>query len=83
MVADTAMLRGPAVLGGPARPAITNIVGKKCELLHARGNNLHRHDLNFIMTIRVSEVTVIVKGGPIIKTCCGACGQIVTSLHRL
>jgi len=32
MVADTAMLRGPAVLGGPARPTITNIVGKKCEL---------------------------------------------------
>jgi len=32
MVADTAMLRGPAVLGGPALPTIKNIVGKKCKL---------------------------------------------------
>jgi len=34
MVADTAMLRGPAVLGGPSRPTIKNIVGKKCELFY-------------------------------------------------
>jgi len=38
MVADTAMLRGPAVLGGPARPTIKNIVGREFELLHARDN---------------------------------------------
>jgi len=38
MVADTVMLRGPAVLGGPARPTIKNIVDKKCELLQASGN---------------------------------------------
>jgi len=31
MVADTAMLRGPATLGGPARTTIKYIVGKKCE----------------------------------------------------
>jgi len=29
MVADTAMLRGPAELGDPARPTIKNIAGKK------------------------------------------------------
>jgi len=36
------------------------------------------------MTIRFSEVTAIVReGGPLRKTCCGACGQIVTPLNCL